>query len=55
MFLYDKMQTFQMKKNDNITKHMHTLKSLLEQLFATRTLILNDVVVVPFIRNTLPL
>jgi hypothetical protein len=30
MFLYDKMQTFQIKKNDNITKHVHTLKSLLE-------------------------
>jgi hypothetical protein len=42
MFFKYKLHIIKMIENDNVIKHIHTFKALLEQLSITRSLATND-------------
>jgi hypothetical protein len=50
MFLNYKMQTLKMREGDNVTKHIHNFKSLLEQLSVTSAPI-SDEAILSLMRN----
>ncbi len=42
MYLRNKLQTLKMGENEFVTKHIHTFRSLLEQLFVVRSLVVDE-------------
>ncbi len=51
MYLRNKLQTLKMGENEVVTKHIHTFKSLLEQLFVVRSLVAYEDVVLSLMGN----